>query len=137
MFSRILIPVDLHLSDPVTKSLDVAADLASTYDAQVTLVSVAGPQHTDAPHHRQDVNEALASLAEDMQKKTGSVVKTHSVFTSDVPAEVDGILMSAVNELDADLVVVGSHVPHLMDYVFSSHAGKLANHAKCSVFVVR
>ena len=37
----------------------------------------------------------------------------------------------------ADLVVMQSHVPGLMDYIWPSNGGKVAGHAKCSVLVVR
>ena len=39
--------------------------------------------------------------------------------------------------LGADLVVMATHVPNLTDYIWASHGGHLASHAKASVFLVR
>ena len=50
---------------------------------------------------------------------------------------MDRVLMKAVADTNADLVVMASHAPGLMDYVFSTHAGHMAIHSKASVFVVR
>ena len=43
----------------------------------------------------------------------------------------------AAEELGADLVVMATHVPNLTDYIWASHGGHLASHAKASVFLVR
>jgi hypothetical protein len=34
-------------------------------------------------------------------------------------------------------VVMASHVPGMLEHVWSSHAGRLASHASASVFIVR
>ena len=46
-------------------------------------------------------------------------------------------LVELADRVDADLIVMASHIPGLADYVFSSNAGYLASHSKLSVFVVR
>ena len=48
---------------------------------------------------------------------------------------MDHQLCEAMDEIGADLVVMGSHIPHW--YEFGSHGGKLAAHAHCSVMIVR
>lgn len=50
---------------------------------------------------------------------------------------MDDILLKAVKDTGADLVVMASHVPNIMDYVWPSNGGKIAEHAECSVMVVR
>lgn len=40
-------------------------------------------------------------------------------------------------DVDADLIVVGAHRPDLKEYLLGPNAGKIVNHATCSVLVVR
>lgn len=65
-----------------------------------------------------------------------------------IPAELRGSLMTRVGqpadvlvslaeELDADLVVIGSHGYGGIDRVLGTTAAKVVNRAPCSVFVVR
>jgi nucleotide-binding universal stress UspA family protein len=137
MFNHIMVPVDLRTDAPIEKTIAVASQLGQQMNAKITLVSVTGSVFTNAPHMSKDATEALAKLAADLSRETGLTVEPHNIFSPDVPAEVDSSLMHAVDSIGADLVVMGSHVPGLIDYVFSSHAGWLASHAKVSVFVVR
>ena len=55
----------------------------------------------------------------------------------DCTEKLTGKLLDAVNETGADLVVMASHVPGVLEHIFSSNAGYVARHAKVSVFVVR
>ena len=137
MYRHIMVPVDLHMETIVEKALTVATDLAKFYHAEITLVSMTGRVITDAPHTPETAKAALSNLASSLSENSGLEVKFHNLFSPDVPAEVDSGLKAAIDAVGADLVVVGSHIPRLMDYVFSSHAGYLASHAKVSVFVVR
>ena len=137
MYRHIMVPVDLHMETIVEKALTVATDLAKFYKADITLVSMTGSVITDAPHTPASAMAALTDLASSLSESSGMEVKSHNLFSPDVPAEVDSGLKAAIDAVGADLVVVGSHIPRLIDYVFSSHAGRLASHAKVSVFVVR
>ena len=61
----------------------------------------------------------------------------HAAIAHDPTTEVDDALLRAVDETGADLVVMQSHIPGLIDYVWPSNGGKIAGHAKASVLVVR
>jgi len=50
---------------------------------------------------------------------------------------VDDALLKASRDTGADLVVMASHMPSVLDYIWPSNGGKIAEHAKCSVMVVR
>lgn len=65
-----------------------------------------------------------------------------------IPAELRGelitrlgqpadVLVSLAEELDADVVVIGSHGYGGIDRVLGTTAAKVANRAPCSVYVVR
>ena len=49
----------------------------------------------------------------------------------------DSCTAMAVSETGCDLVVMASHVPNVMDHIWPSNGGKLAEHVKCSILVVR
>lgn len=137
MFSKIMVPVDLRGGEIVDRALDVAVDLAKLYGAEIVLVSLTS-QVVDAPNAgAESAHEKLSRLAEQVAERAGTSAIAHNIFSPDVAAELDAILLEAVKDTGADLVVVGSHIPGFMEYLFSSHAGNLAAHAKTSVFVVR
>jgi nucleotide-binding universal stress UspA family protein len=69
--------------------------------------------------------------------KSGLTVTAHHMTTPDLPAELDTMLLKAVEAVAADIVVVASHEPGRTDYISASHAGRLATYAKVSVLVVR
>ncbi|MBO9410885.1 MULTISPECIES: universal stress protein [unclassified Ruegeria] len=137
MYSHIMFPVDLHLPPEVRKAADVAAEVAKWQAAKITVVSVTGTQPGDLVQTDATVNQELKAFAEQLSTKSGSEVAFRNIHSVDVAAEVDGDLARAAEEIGADLIVVGTHAPRITDYIFSSHAGYLANHAKMSVFVVR
>ena len=137
MFNHIMIPVDLHMPPEVHKATTVAAEMAKWQDARITIVSVTGTQPGDVTQSDAAIENELSILAGQLAQQSGVQVDTRNIHSVDVAAEVDGDLARVAEELDADLIVVGTHAPRITDYVFSSHAGKLAQHAKVSVFVVR
>ena len=137
MFKQIMVPVDLHMGAEVTRALNVSADLAKHYGAKVTLVSVSGSVITDAPHTEKEAREALDALAATLKNDAGIEARIHLITSTDVPAEVDAALRHSIDDTNADLVIMGSHVPGILEYLLPSHAGRLASHAKVSVFVVR
>ena len=69
------------------------------------------------------------------------------VVSIDLPAErkssttrVGGIYHELLQEAkgwNADLIVVGSHRPVMIDYLLGSNAKAIVRHAQCSVLVVR
>ncbi|EBA17245.1 hypothetical protein RSK20926_05902 [Roseobacter sp. SK209-2-6] len=136
MFKHIMIPVDLRLPDPVPKALKLAIKFARTDGARLTLVNVYGEQASDAPGGKA-AEEMVAVLAREIGAGLGNPVDGIAIYSVDIAAEVDSILAKTAEEIEADLVVVGSHAPRLLDYIFSSHGGYLVRHSKASVFVVR
>ncbi len=137
MYNHIMFPVDLHLPPEVRKAADVAAEIAKWQGAKITVVSVTGTQPGDPVQTDATITENLREFADHLAKNSGTEVGFRNIHSVDVAAEVDGDLAKAADEIGADLIVVGTHAPRIMDYIFSSHAGYLAKHASVSVFVVR
>lgn len=137
MYAHIMFPVDLHLPPEVRKAADVAAEVAKWQGAKITLVTVTGTQPGDPALTDRAISEGLNAFANQLAESSGTDVDFRNIHSVDVAAEVDGDLKRAAEEIGADLIVVGTHAPRITDYIFSSHAGYLANHASISVFVVR
>ncbi|AHC99388.1 universal stress protein [Leisingera methylohalidivorans] len=136
MFKHIMVPVDLHMPPTVKKALDVAADFAKNHGARVTLVHVTD-QQVRRGHTVGSSGDELADLASKVAAQTGAKVEGLPIYSVDVGAEIDSILSRTAKELEVDLVVMGTHMPGILDYVFSSHASHLVLHSETSVFVVR
>lgn len=137
MFRTILVPVDLEHLDRLDKALSVAAALADQFDARVRYLGVA--PETPGPLGRNPAEFAakLTAFAADQAKTRGIRADAHPVAAHDVAAELNEALLTAAKEDEADLIVIGSHVPGWLDRLWPSHGGSVAARASCSVFVVR
>ena len=130
-------PVDLSHVDGLRRALDCAADLARHYQAPITYVGVTAAAPSDLARNPEEFDQKLKSFVADEVKTHGVEGSAHTAIAHDPTTEVDDALLRAIDETGADLVVMASHVPSLIDYVWPSNGGKLAEHAKCSVMVVR
>lgn len=137
MFRHIMVPVDLAHLERLEHALKVAADLAKLYEADVTYVGVGSTTPGPLGHTPKEYATRLADFAASEGVKHGIRAASRAMIAHDPTTEIDDALMRAVDETEADLVVMQSHVPGLMDYVWPSNGGKIAGHAKASVLVVR
>lgn len=137
MFSHILVPVDLQHVDALSKSLRVAADLAKVNSAKLTFVGVTSSAPGKTAHNPQEYEAVLAEFSAKQAADNDIVTGSHAVVSHDPSTDLDKTLLGAVDATGADLVVMASHVPGITDYVWPSHGGQLASHAKVSVMLVR
>jgi nucleotide-binding universal stress UspA family protein len=137
LFKRIMAPVDLAHLERLGAALDCAADLAKHYRVPITYVGVTSTVPGKLAHTPEEFGQKLARFAQAQAEKHGVEATGHTAIAHDPTTEVDDALMRAIDETGADLVVMASHVPDAMDYIWPSNGGKLAEHAKCSVMVVR
>lgn len=137
MFNKIMIPVDLAHWDKLTRSLEVAQQLAQANNSTLLLVGVEGTLPSQAAHNPQEFKEKLAAKARDMADRTGLSVDSMAVHSNDPAVELSRALVGAADKQAVDLVVMASHVPGLMDHVFSAHGAYVARYAKASVFLIR
>ncbi|MEB8388050.1 universal stress protein [Rhodobacteraceae bacterium KMM 6894] len=137
MFKKILAPVDLAHQGALAKALKCTADLANQYDAEVVFVGVTAATPSSLAHNPQEYGEKLAAFAAAQGQEHGFRASSHPVVSHDPTADLDDALLKATGETGADLVVMASHLPNVLDHVWPSNGGKIAEHAKCSVFVVR
>lgn len=136
MFKHIMVPVDLAHEGRLDRALAVAADLAGHYGARVTYVGVTAPQPSSVAHNPQEFAEKLARFAA-VQGETRGVAApaSHPIVSHDPAIDLDKQLLAAAEELEADLIVMGSHIPRFLD--LKSHGGHLASLSHHSVMLVR
>ncbi|MBT8423786.1 MAG: universal stress protein, partial [Silicimonas sp.] len=118
-------------------ALDCAADLAKHYDVPIVYVGVTSSAPSRLAHNPEEFGQKLDAFAQGQADKQGLQATAHTAIAHDPTTEVDDALVRAIDETGADLVVMASHVPNVMDHIWPSNGGKLAEHAKCSVMVVR
>ncbi|SNT74026.1 universal stress protein [Paracoccus seriniphilus] len=137
MFSNIMIPVDLGHAEKMTKAVKVAADMARLYGATVHLVGVGQTVPTAIAHTPAEYSRKLAAFADECSAALGIAFNAHAEVSHDPAVDLDDVLLRTADKLDADLIVMASHVPGFAEHFLSSNAGYLASHAKRSVLVVR
>ena len=137
MYKTIMIPVDLEHSDQLKKALSTGADLAKHYDAEVFTVSVTSSAPGAVAHNPSEYAQKLEAFAAEQTAVYGVPFKAKTMVSHDPAVDLDDTLKKAGSEIGADLVVMASHVPGFIDYIFASRAGYLASHSELSVFIVR
>lgn len=137
MFSKIVIPVDLQHTEQVDKALQVAADYATRFGAEVHMVGVTMSSPTEIARTPEIFSSKLAAFAEDQGQRLGVSIVPHAEISHDMRIDLDQKLQEVAAKIGADLIVMASHVPGFAEHIFASNAGYLAAHASMSVFVVR
>ena len=137
MFTRIMAPVDLTNTDALARALQATADLARVNDIPVVYVSATNNTPSDVAHTPEEFEERLREFAEAQAKEHGIETSSHALVLKDRRADLDDALVSAADELGADLVVMASHDPTFFDHFWASNGGAVARASKASVMIVR
>ena len=137
MYKTIMIPVDLEHSNQLDKALATSADLAKHYGAELYAVGVTMSAPSAVAHNPSEYAQKLEAFSAEQTTKHGVPFKAKAMISHDTAVDLDDTLRKAGSEIGADLVVMASHVPGFIDYVFASRAGYFASHSDLSVFVVR
>ncbi|PHP66387.1 universal stress protein UspA [Zhengella mangrovi] len=141
MYKTILVPVDLGDRDVARRSIDVAADMAKRYGAEIHVMTVV-PSFGYAivgagfpkDYEKQVLETARTSLKAFMDEcgLEGLSAKGHVAHGT-----IYDEIMKAADTLQCDLIVMASHRPELKDYLLGPNAARVVRHARQSVFVVR
>lgn len=137
MFKKIMTPVDMGHRNALDKALTVSADLARHYGIPVVYVGITSSTPSSVAHNPEEFAAKFEAFVKDEAERRGVEGHAHTAIAHDPTTEVDDALMKAIGDTGADLVVMQSHLPNVLDYIWPSNGGKLAEHAKCSVMVVR
>jgi nucleotide-binding universal stress UspA family protein len=79
----------------------------------------------------------LTGFAAEQADTHGIAVEAMRVVGTDPAAEINKLVLKAVKDTGADLVVIVSHPPRMLDWILLSHGGHVAEHLEVSVFVIR
>lgn len=137
MYRKVIFPVDLSHIDHLTKALSTAADLAKHYGAEICYVGVTGTAPAPGAHSPTEYAEKLATFAADQGAAHGVNASSKACTSPDPSIDTDKTLMTAIKELGGDLVVMQTHAPNALDYIWAGHGDTIAKHADISVLLVR
>lgn len=137
MYDHIMVPVDLEHVEALAKAIDTAEALAASFEAKTTFVAVTAETPTSVAHNPEEFGRKMSEFVAGKAAAFPNGAEAKWYVAHDPTAQIDGILHEAVGEIDADLVVIASHIPNVMNAIWPSHGGKMASHADVSVFVVR
>ena len=137
MYSKIMVPVDLAHINALQRGLKVAADLARHYEAEVCYVSVAAPTPGPVAHNPEEHEEKLAAFAQQQSEAHGRPASSKLFLSHDPAVDMDDVLVKAIDEVGADLVIMATHLPRALDAILPAHGGKVASHTDASIFLVR
>ncbi|HLH91938.1 MAG TPA: universal stress protein [Xanthobacteraceae bacterium] len=140
MFKQILVPVDLADPELAKPSLETAVALARPTGGHLRLLNVmpATPamlaKYVPADFNeqqRKSAEEALAIIARESGFDAAHV--SAAVRQGGVYHEV----LEEAKEINADLIVMSSHLAAVRTHSLGSNAAHVVRYAKCSVLVVR
>lgn len=137
MYKQIMVPVDLSHTEHLGKALATAGGLSNIFSAPICYVGVTTNTPSDVAHTPAEFARKLEAFASGQASEHG-ITATSKAYTSHDPTiDLDDYLKKAVHETGADLVVMASHIPGMLERVWASHAGWLATHSGVSFFIVR
>lgn len=137
MYKKIMVPVDLAHLEALEKPLTVAADMAKHYDAALSYVGVTTSQPSSVAHSPEEYEEKLKAFAHEHAPDNGHEPTARAYNSHDPVVDLDDILIQAIKDVGADLVVMGTHLPHHIDAIMPANGSKVAAHTDVSVFLVR
>lgn len=137
MFKTIMVPVDLRHEENLGHSLDIVGQLAKADNAKVVFVGVSLSAPTEISHNPKEFKAKLAYFTRDQSRRYGFEAESHPVFSVDPAADLNKKLLDTIKEVDADLVIMATHIPNVSDYLFANHGSYIATHCNTSVFLVR
>ena len=137
MFGLIMVPVDLAHTESLGRALSCAADLARIHNSQICYVGATTSAPNTLAHSPAEFEEKLVGFAEEQANQYGHTSFHRMMITNDPTTDIDDVLLKAVKETGADLVVMATHKPGIGDYIWPSNGGRVAAHADASVFLVR
>ena len=137
MFNKIMVPVDLAHMGELEKALTVAADLSRHYGSALCYVGVTTSQPSAVARTPEEYELKLRAFAHEHAPDSGHEPTARVYKSHDPAADLDDILVQAIDDVGADLVVMATHLPTHLDAIMPSNGAKIAKHTEASVFLVR
>ena len=137
MFNVILVPVDLKIIPEIEKSVAVAADLGRHYRARVTLLGVSSTEPNIVAPGPEEYAKRVEEYAAAKSAQYDFAFRYRHVISVDPSAELQRRIQEVVDEIGADLVIMASHQPSILDYLWPANATSFAAHTSMTVMIVR
>lgn len=137
MYRKIMVPVDLAHLGALEKALTVAADLSRHYGAALCYVGVTTSQPNEVAPTPEEYERKLEAFAHGHAPDSGHEPTARVYHSSDPVADLDDILVQAVDDIGADLVVMATHLPTHLDAIMPANGAVIAKHTDASVLLVR
>ncbi|MGH1427898.1 MAG: universal stress protein [Arenicella sp.] len=142
MFKKILMPIDLQETELTEKTVEIAIYEARKHGAELHVLTVVqgfGMPLVATFFPENVMKHALKEVAKELKKFTAETIpddiKAHPIISQGVPAEQ---VLSQANQLEVDLIVIPSHAQSSKEVMLlGSCAGRVVEHASCSVMVVK
>ena len=139
-YQRILAAMDL--TPEGTKVLEQAIELSQQYGATLTLVNVV--EHIPSVYSAEstfpeipDIEKQLMEKAETQMAKIQEEYKITECTSFIRSGSAKHEIIDLAKEIDADLIVAGSHGRHGLQLLLGSTANGILHLAKCDVLAVR
>jgi len=137
MFHKVVVPVDLAHEAALQKALQVAATMAKTHAAEVCYVGVGSASPSALARSPAEYKAKLESFAQSQAAQYAIKASAHAIMSHDPATDLNKALEAAIADLQADLVVMATHVPNISDYIWAGHGAHVAAHSTASVLLVR
>jgi nucleotide-binding universal stress UspA family protein len=135
--------VDLDDESSWHKPLATAIEYARYNGARLHVLSVVPDARFKMTFVVQPIREDYeCKLTDYARQRLAALIKEHAVdeVQLDPVVRFGSVYKEALrfaHDIEADLIVLGSHKPDLKDYLLGSNAALIVRHAMCSVWVVR
>ncbi|WP_017430965.1 universal stress protein [Vreelandella jeotgali] len=137
MFQHIMVPVDLAHMDTLEPALGVVADMARHYDANITYVGITTGTPSSVARTPGEYEQKLEAFAQQRHSVHGRPVTAKVYQSPDPIANMDDLLVDAVDDTNADLVIMATHLPRSLDAIIPANGDKVAARTSSSIFLVR
>ena len=136
MYKTILVPIDLTDSEKSKPMIEIARLMGNSV-ARIILVNVIDyvPAYVASQVPREILDKTRENAVEELKALASAAGIKPDIEVQSGAAH--NAILDVAQELEADLIIVGSHKPALQDYLLGSTASRIVRHAICSVLVVR
>jgi universal stress protein A len=140
LYKHVVIAVDLH-PDCDKSAIERGIELAKANGASISIIhAVERINAYGVAEAYSAVLDVEAQLMEEARKELTKLGNSFNIPASNQFLEVGApksVILSKVEELKADLIVVGSHGRHGLQLLLGSTADGVLHHANCDVLAVR
>jgi universal stress protein F len=140
MFKSILVPIDIAHKSSWQTAIPEAIQLARGAKGKLAVVTVV--RETTAILGGVRSRLQLQSIVDEARGKLSEILKNYGAEGIRIAEEVrvgsiGHEILTVAKERRADLIVMASHRPEMLDYLIGPNAAHVAAHAECSVLVLR